>query len=146
MHHIGLLYFMQIGNAVINDETDIKGTYDHLASHVFASDLEASQIQKYCGFSPNASRQSPECTAAIDAVEEDIANGLDLYNIYAPICFPKGDTVQHLEASVSANFVFFLVIKMCLRKKKVNTIGIYIEGKEKVHLKKIYKIQLVYKI
>jgi serine carboxypeptidase-like clade 2 len=116
---------MQIGNAVINDETDIKGTYDHLASHVFASDLEASQIQKYCGFSPNASRQSPECTAAIDAVEEDIANGLDLYNIYAPICFPKGDTVQHLEASVSANFVFFLVIKMCLRKKSKHHRYIY---------------------
>ncbi|XP_062173809.1 serine carboxypeptidase-like 40 [Alnus glutinosa] len=89
-----------IGNAVINDETDIKGTYDNLAGHVFASDLEASQIQKYCGFSLNASRRSPECTAAIDAVEGDIANGLDLYNLYAPICFPKGDTVQHIEASV----------------------------------------------
>jgi len=126
MHHIGLLCFMQIGNAVINDETDIKGTYDNLAGHVFASDLEASQIQKYCGFSLNASRRSPECTAAIDAVEGDIANGLDLYNLYAPICFPKGDTVQHIETSVSANFLFFLeIIKdicTCLRKKE-NTIG-----------------------
>jgi serine carboxypeptidase-like clade 2 len=80
------LNVIQIGNAVINDETDERGMYDYFATHALVPDQVVSQIQKYCDFSPNAGNQSSACNAAIDAVSPNIDN-INIYNIYAPSVF-----------------------------------------------------------
>jgi serine carboxypeptidase-like clade 2 len=94
---------LQIGNAVINDETDERGMYDYFATHALVPDRVVSQIQKYCNFSPKAVNQSSECTAAINVVDPNI-DDIDIYNIYAPICLSTNLTVLPKKASVSDNF------------------------------------------
>jgi serine carboxypeptidase-like clade 2 len=121
---------MQIGNAIINDETDQQGTYDYYATHALVSDQVVSQIQKYCDFSPNAGNKSSACNAAIDAVSPNIDN-INIYNIYAPICFSTNITARPKEVSVSHNFSYLKSFVGCLLlpffflKKKKNLPHLY---------------------
>ncbi|KAG8391181.1 hypothetical protein BUALT_Bualt01G0161000 [Buddleja alternifolia] len=75
----------RIGNAVINDETDVKGMFEYFASHALISDETSDQIMKYCDFSPKTTNQSDECNDASDKAQNNIDN-IDISNIYAPIC------------------------------------------------------------
>ncbi|KAK4476629.1 hypothetical protein RD792_015789, partial [Penstemon davidsonii] len=74
-----------IGNAVINDETDVQGMYEYFASHAIISDETWEQIAKYCDFSPNATTQTDLCSNAAKEVDRN-TNDIDIYNIYAPMC------------------------------------------------------------
>ncbi|XP_012475398.1 serine carboxypeptidase-like 40 [Gossypium raimondii] len=92
-----------IGNAVINDETDVKGMYDYLASHALISDETANGIEKHCNFAPeDDSESSSECDAATDEAGQNIYY-VDIYNIYAPLCHNSSLTIRPKEPSV-ANF------------------------------------------
>ncbi|KAL0299861.1 UNVERIFIED_CONTAM: Serine carboxypeptidase-like 40, partial [Sesamum angustifolium] len=72
-----------MGNALMNDETDMKGMYEYLASHAMISDETWKQILKYCDFSDKATQLSDECNEATD--EADIStDGIDNYNIMHP--------------------------------------------------------------
>ena len=97
---IDFLFIMQIGNAVINDETDEQGMVDYLGSHAIISDQDVYQIHKYCDFSPNATTQSRECEASYGALEDNIID-INVYNIYAPMCFSSDVTTRPKKASVS---------------------------------------------
>ncbi|KAL0377180.1 UNVERIFIED_CONTAM: Serine carboxypeptidase-like 40 [Sesamum calycinum] len=74
-----------IGNAVIDDETDVIGMYEYFRTHALVSDETTNRIMKYCDFSPNATQQSDECNAAASEADRCI-NPIDIYNIYAPLC------------------------------------------------------------
>ncbi|XP_057514089.1 serine carboxypeptidase-like 40 [Actinidia eriantha] len=75
-----------IGNALINDDTDLVGIYDYLASHAIISDESLYQIKKYCNVGVNANPPSlDKCRAAGNDVYMDLEN-IDMYNIYAPLC------------------------------------------------------------
>lgn len=101
--HFSFYDFVQIGNAVINDETDEQGMYDFMANHALISDHSASAIQKHCDFSPNATRQPPECDTAIEEANKDVYY-LDIYNIYAPACASSNLTSKPKTASVSTTY------------------------------------------
>ncbi|EXB95303.1 Serine carboxypeptidase-like 40 [Morus notabilis] len=88
-----------IGNAVINDETDEKGMYDYLANHALISDHAANIIQSHCDFSPNATKQSPACSDAVDEANKDLYY-IDIYNIYAPSCASSNLTAKPKKASL----------------------------------------------
>ncbi|KAK6928798.1 Peptidase S10, serine carboxypeptidase [Dillenia turbinata] len=90
---------IMIGNAVINDETDVKGMYDYFGTHALASPKTIDEIQKYCDFSPNATTQPPQCDDASTQLKIDI-DSLDIYNIYAPLCFSSGLTSKPKRASI----------------------------------------------
>ncbi|KAL2514582.1 Serine carboxypeptidase-like 40 [Forsythia ovata] len=51
---------MQIGNAVINDDTDTKGMYDYFESHALISEETLNKIKKYCNFSSDSSQESDD--------------------------------------------------------------------------------------
>ncbi|KAG6487816.1 hypothetical protein ZIOFF_056423 [Zingiber officinale] len=94
LHHKDWLINLKgiaIGNAVINKETDSKGTFDYFWTHALIADETIRAIHKFCNFSPDARLIAPKCDSALDeanlAVEE-----LDVYNIYAPLCFSSGVT------------------------------------------------------
>lgn len=87
---------MQIGNAVINDDTDALGMYDYLASHAIISDQAAYDINKACDFS--SVNQTSECETAADEIDKDLSN-IDIYNIYAPLC--KNDNLTALPKKTS---------------------------------------------
>ncbi|XP_010694765.2 serine carboxypeptidase-like 40 [Beta vulgaris subsp. vulgaris] len=82
-----------IGNAVINDETDLKGMYEYFWTHALISDEVKDDLTKHCDFTPNAINQSVECSLAADQVEVD-TQYLDIYNIYAPVCHSSNLTVK----------------------------------------------------
>lgn len=91
---------MQIGNAVINDDTDSKGMYAYFASHALISDETWYKIQKYCNFSSESSEDSDECTDATNEADT-IVDSIDIYNIYAPLCSNTSITDKPKKASVS---------------------------------------------
>ena len=91
---------MQIGNAVINDETDELGMYQYFGRHALVSEKTIRQMEKHCNFSPGAASQSKECTKASDEVDDNI-DVIDIYNIYAPLCFNTNLTVKPKKVTVS---------------------------------------------
>ncbi|KAL9231252.1 hypothetical protein vseg_006503 [Gypsophila vaccaria] len=99
-----------IGNAVINDETDMKGMYEYFWTHALISDHLRNQIMRHCDFSPNAITQTTPCNSATDDVELDI-QFLDIYNIYAPICLSTNLTLKPIKPTqvldpCSDNYVY----------------------------------------
>ncbi|KAJ0039298.1 hypothetical protein Pint_23884 [Pistacia integerrima] len=90
---------IMIGNAVINDETDVRGMYEYFKNHALISYEVADQIQKSCDFSSNASNQSDDCDAATQVVNQNIYY-LDIYNIYAPLCVHSNLTAHPKRASI----------------------------------------------
>ncbi|KDP43593.1 hypothetical protein JCGZ_16880 [Jatropha curcas] len=88
-----------IGNAVINDETDNIGMYDYFVGHALVSNEAVNNIKKHCDFSPNATSQSATCISANNQIERDISH-LDIYNIYAPLCFSPTTTAKPKIASL----------------------------------------------
>ena len=93
-----LLWNLQIGNAVINDETDNLGMYDYFASHALISDKTLYQIKKHCDF---GTLSSNECKAVSTEVDNDLEN-IDIYNIYAPLCHSSNLTKKPKKPSVSS--------------------------------------------
>ncbi|KAJ9558222.1 hypothetical protein OSB04_012836 [Centaurea solstitialis] len=87
-----------IGNAVINDETDTIGMYDYFGSHALISDETAYDIRKYCNFSPDAITQPDRCIDATNDADYNI-EVLDIYNIYAPLCFNGNLTIKPKKTS-----------------------------------------------
>ncbi|KAL3651843.1 hypothetical protein CASFOL_004845 [Castilleja foliolosa] len=88
-----------IGNAAINDETDVKGMYEYFASHAIISDDTLYQIQNYCDFSSETTDSSDECISAINVADKNI-DAIDIYNIYAPKCSNSSLTNTPKKASV----------------------------------------------
>nr|XP_043630085.1 serine carboxypeptidase 1-like [Erigeron canadensis] len=73
-----------IGNAVIDDETRLKGMYDYWWSHAIISDATHDAIVKYCNFS-NIDSLSEMCENSTDKAWDEMGD-IDIYNMYAPIC------------------------------------------------------------
>ncbi|WCJ18582.1 serine carboxypeptidase-like 40 [Euphorbia peplus] len=89
-----------IGNAVINDETDTRGMYDYFATHALVAPETISKAKKLCDLSPNATAaQSDACNKVYDILTKDIQH-IDIYNIYAPLCFSPTTTSKPIRASV----------------------------------------------
>ncbi|KAL8154377.1 hypothetical protein V2J09_012137 [Rumex salicifolius] len=82
---------IMMGNAVINDETDTKGMIDYFWTHAMISDESRNAIFKHCDFSPSAATQSETCAVAYTDASEELGN-IDIYNIYAPVCFSSNLT------------------------------------------------------
>ncbi|KAM0031629.1 putative carboxypeptidase D [Helianthus debilis subsp. tardiflorus] len=72
-----------IGNAWIDDETSLKGLYDHWWTHAIISDTTHDAIFRYCDFASGS--LSDMCHNITDKTWEDVRK-IDVYNIYAPIC------------------------------------------------------------
>ncbi|XP_047314440.1 serine carboxypeptidase-like 40 [Impatiens glandulifera] len=98
---------LMIGNAVINEGTDSAGMYDYFASHALISDELGKQIRKTCNFS--ADEVSIECKKHIDASDANTfhVDGLNIYNIYAPICkysqvtlLPKRTSIRNIDPCI----------------------------------------------
>lgn len=89
-----------IGNAVINDETDEPGMYDYFATHALVSDQVVAQIHKYCDFSPKAGNQSSQCSTAVETASSNVFSIINIYNIYAPLCFSPNVTALPKKASI----------------------------------------------
>lgn len=97
---------MQIGNAVIDDETHTRGFYDYLASHAIISSRAAHDMHKFCHVTANQTI-TRECKAVTSEAFENLAH-IDIYNIYAPLCKNHNLTALPKKTSVSFKFQTFL--------------------------------------
>ncbi|CAA0824457.1 Serine carboxypeptidase-like 40 [Striga hermonthica] len=86
---------MIIGNAVINDDTDILGMIQYFQTHAIVSNETRNQYLKYCYYY----KSSYECYKVKDQVWKDIED-IDIYNIYAPRCLNSKLTKTPKNASV----------------------------------------------
>jgi serine carboxypeptidase-like clade 2 len=82
------LLIIKIGNAVINDWTDNKGTYDFFWTHALISDETVDGVNRNCNFTAGAV-SNKLCDEAYRAVGESVVY-IDNYNIYAPKCQSEG--------------------------------------------------------
>ncbi|KAJ4908664.1 Serine carboxypeptidase-like 35 [Raphanus sativus] len=83
--HINVKGFM-IGNAVINEETDMAGLVDYAWSHAIVSDEIHSNIHGMCRFEEEQkSNQTVDCNDNFKAFMEAY-NDIDIYSIYTPVC------------------------------------------------------------
>ncbi|KAG6486293.1 hypothetical protein ZIOFF_054863 [Zingiber officinale] len=80
-----------IGNAVINEETDRKGMFDYFWTHALIADETIVSIHKFCNFSLDTQQQPPECDRVVDEASR-VFDEVNIYNIYAPLCFSSGVT------------------------------------------------------
>ncbi|WOG84650.1 hypothetical protein DCAR_0103834 [Daucus carota subsp. sativus] len=73
---------IMVGNGVMNDATDNKGTFDYMWSHAMISDETYRGLQQYCT-SPHYNRS--KCNTLQFKVDDEAGN-IDFYNIYGPVC------------------------------------------------------------
>ncbi|XP_010468839.1 PREDICTED: serine carboxypeptidase-like 40 [Camelina sativa] len=88
LHHRSFLNLkgILIGNAVINDETDLMGMYDFFESHALISEDSLATLKNSCDLkTESASVMTEECAVVSDQIDMDTYY-LDIYNIYAPLC------------------------------------------------------------
>ncbi|KAF3561342.1 hypothetical protein DY000_02019483 [Brassica cretica] len=82
---INLKGFM-IGNAAINEETDMAGLVDYAWSHAIVSDELHSNIHSTCRLGEEqTSNTTIQCYENIKAFMEAY-NDIDIYSIYTPVC------------------------------------------------------------
>lgn len=74
---------MQIGNALLDDETDQKGMIDYAWDHAVISDRLYEGIKRECNFSdPNPQK---ECNSLLRQYF-DVYKIIDMYSLYTPLC------------------------------------------------------------
>ncbi|XP_038717871.1 serine carboxypeptidase 1-like [Tripterygium wilfordii] len=82
-----------IGNAWIDDYTNIKGIFDHWWTHALISDQTIEAIHQYCDFAGEV--YSDECMYYTKKASNERGH-IDTLNIYAPLCLKpsskKGST------------------------------------------------------
>ncbi|XP_078448538.1 serine carboxypeptidase-like 35 [Wolffia australiana] len=91
-----------IGNAVINDETDIQGMVDYAWSHAIISDKVYHAFRRTCvGISGNGS--SAACEAAMKAFMRGY-DGIDIYSIYSPLCLSASHSAMPVKTNKPHHF------------------------------------------
>ncbi|XP_072982661.1 serine carboxypeptidase 1-like [Typha latifolia] len=80
-----------VGNAFVDGPSNDKATFEFLWNHAIISDEAYGEILRECNFSANITKK---CSDVLDTID---VGQIDLYNIYAPVCF------QYLNGSVGSN-------------------------------------------
>jgi serine carboxypeptidase-like clade 2 len=75
---------MQVGNAVIDDYHDYRGTFEFWWNHGLVSDETYRLLNRSC-INDSSVHPSPACGAAFNISMEEQGN-IDLYSIYTPTC------------------------------------------------------------
>ena len=101
---------MQIGNAVINDETDTKGLIDYFASHALISPESSRKLHEDCKF-PSDAETSDGCNDIVTKLRT-IAGNIDIYSIYYPLCLDGNLTSIPKMFSVSIPLILALADSM----------------------------------
>ncbi|WCJ44347.1 serine carboxypeptidase-like 40 [Euphorbia peplus] len=93
---------MQIGNAAIDDEALFRGRYDYFGSHALISPETSEIIRNNCSYLVQSGQRnsSQECISALEKTIFD-TRGINIYNIYVPVCPSVDLTSKPEKASVT---------------------------------------------
>lgn len=81
---------MQIGNALLDDETDQKGMIDYAWDHAVISDRVYDNVKSSCNFSIKNTTNA--CDKALNAYFA-VYKIIDMYSLYAPTCHDSNVSV-----------------------------------------------------
>lgn len=81
--------WLQIGNALLDDETDQKGMLEYAWDHAVISTHLYNEIKLQCNFSNDNSTAA--CDTALGKYF-DVYKIIDMYSLYAPTCFDDNAT------------------------------------------------------
>lgn len=84
---------VQIGNALLDDETDQKGMIEYAWDHAVISDGLYHNITTICNFSHPIQNQTDECNTELNKYF-DVYKIIDMYSLYAPMCFSNISNVR----------------------------------------------------
>ncbi|KAG6486292.1 hypothetical protein ZIOFF_054862 [Zingiber officinale] len=65
--------------------------FDYFWTHALIADETIVSIHKFCNFSLDTQQQPPECGRVVDKASH-VFDEVNIYNIYAPLCFSSGVT------------------------------------------------------
>lgn len=74
---------MQIGNALLDDETDQEGMIDYAWDHAVISNRVYDDVKIKCNFS--SQNLTADCNQALEKYF-DVYKIIDMYSLYAPTC------------------------------------------------------------
>jgi serine carboxypeptidase-like clade 2 len=74
---------MQIGNALMDDETDQTGMVEYAWDHAVISDRVYADVKAHCNFS--IENATDACNTALDEYFA-VYNLIDMYSLYTPVC------------------------------------------------------------
>ena len=80
---------VQIGNALMDDETDQKGMIDYAWDHAVISDGVYHNITTTCDFS--LSNLTKDCKVELNKYF-DVYKIIDMYSLYTPRCFSNSNS------------------------------------------------------
>lgn len=89
---------MQIGNALLDDETDQKGMIDYAWDHAVISDALYHNITAICDFKRPIQNQTTECNVELNKYF-DVYKIIDMYSLYTPRCFSNLSSTTTKEPS-----------------------------------------------
>jgi serine carboxypeptidase-like clade 2 len=78
--------FVQIGNALLDDETDQKGMIEYAWDHAVISDGLYHNITTVCNFSYPIQNQTDDCNTELNKYF-DVYKLIDMYSLYTLMCF-----------------------------------------------------------
>lgn len=138
------IIWLQIGNAVLNDETDQLGMVEYAWSHAIISDELHAAVLKECNSfkeeGGEGGRRGNACTPAVKAFLRSYAD-IDIYSIYTPVCLSSlskssrlitklvaaprlfSDHVCMHATSFSWSMLIILYINLIKKKKKKKVIS-----------------------
>ena len=99
---------MQIGNALLDDETDQTGMVDYAWDHAVISDQVYNDIKIKCNFS--TAQPSQDCNSALNAYFE-VYKIIDMYSLYTPSCVSNSSNsrqrpaIQGIAPQILSKFV-----------------------------------------
>lgn len=82
---------LQIGNAVINEATDMAGLVDYAWSHAIISDEVHTNIHGSCRFEEETTNKSEQCYDNFKGFM-DAYSDIDIYSIYTPVCLSSSSS------------------------------------------------------
>lgn len=86
-------FIFQVGNGLMDDETDLKGMIDYAWGHAVISDRLYHSIQTNCDFAKE--NQTMDCQRALGQYYS-LYSIIDMYSLYAPRCVSGSSTVKSL--------------------------------------------------
>jgi serine carboxypeptidase-like clade 2 len=100
---------MQIGNAALDDETDMKGMIDYAWHHALISDRQYQELKIRCDL-----KQSGECFFAINEFYAAYNDIIDMYSLYTSRCVrtsisrssTTNDTALRSKAVIMISIIF----------------------------------------
>lgn len=109
---------MQIGNALMDDETDQTGMIDYAWDHAVISDRVYADVKKYCNFSME--NVTDACDSALTEYFA-VYRLIDMYSLYTPVCTEVSSSAAFGQRQVAVHGTAPKIFSKYVRRQLIGT-------------------------